>query len=180
MSNAASVMLWAARIHAKRGAPAHQLLDIKPTATVDEAQQAFHKIARMAHPDLHRNDLSADDLEILTAAYALVAGAYQTYRTQPQAAPAAQAGAREPTPPTGKPTARAPTAPPAPDSTAGIDPAEAMSAKALHYYRKAEVALKRGDHKAAILQIKLAIAADSTSGFLRTALAEAEAAKKNG
>lgn len=52
--------------------------------------------------------------------------------------------------------------------------AQAMSAKALLYYRKAELCLKRGDLRGAILQLKLACAADSTSGFLRTALAEVE------
>jgi hypothetical protein len=49
-----------------------------------------------------------------------------------------------------------------------------MSAKALLYYRKAESCLRRGDLKGAILQLKLACAADPTSGFLRTALAEVE------
>jgi hypothetical protein len=49
-----------------------------------------------------------------------------------------------------------------------------MSQKALVYYRKAEMALRRGDLKGAVLQIKLAIAADPASGFLRTALAEVE------
>ena len=49
-----------------------------------------------------------------------------------------------------------------------------MSSKALLYYRKAELCLKRGDLKGAILQLKLACAADPTSSFLRTALAEVE------
>ena len=49
-----------------------------------------------------------------------------------------------------------------------------MSPKALVYYRKAELCLKRGDLKGASLQIKLAIAADPASGFLRSALAEVE------
>ena len=52
--------------------------------------------------------------------------------------------------------------------------AQAMSAKALLYYRKAELCLKRGDLRGAVLQLKLACAADPTSGFLRTALAEVE------
>ncbi len=49
-----------------------------------------------------------------------------------------------------------------------------MSSKALLYYRKAELCLKRGDLRGAILQLKLACAADPTSSFLRTALAEVE------
>jgi hypothetical protein len=54
------------------------------------------------------------------------------------------------------------------------NPAQAMSSKALLYYRKAELCLKRGDLRGAILQLKLACAADPTSSFLRTALAEVE------
>jgi hypothetical protein len=48
----------------------------------------------------------------------------------------------------------------------------------LLYFRKAELALKRGDLKAAVLQLKLAIAAESSSSFLRNALAEVEAELK--
>ena len=49
-----------------------------------------------------------------------------------------------------------------------------MSSKALVYYRKAEIALRRGDLKGAILQLKLACATDPSSTFLRSALAEVE------
>jgi hypothetical protein len=55
-----------------------------------------------------------------------------------------------------------------------------MSSKALVYYRKAELSLKRGDLKGAVLQLKLAIAADPASGFLRTALAEVELEVRKG
>jgi len=155
------VMMWAQRVAAKRGAPAHELLEIRATATADDAQKAFHKIARVAHPDLHRASLSEQELEILTAAYALVAGAYQKFRSQP--APAV-------------PAARAPA--PVPVTRSGPAPAanasQSMSSKALLYYRKAELALKRGDLKGAVLQIKLAIAADPQSAFLRAALTEVE------
>ena len=71
-----------------------------------------------------------------------------------------------------------PTGAPAPVTPAGSAPtqnaAQSMSSKALLYYRKAELCLKRGDLKGAILQLKLACAADSSSQFLRTALAEVE------
>src|SRR6476661_5628206 len=82
MSSNASIMLWAQRICSKRGQPAHVLLEVKQGATIEEATQAFHKIARLAHPDLHRNSLSPEELEMLTLAYAIVAGAYQTFRSQ--------------------------------------------------------------------------------------------------
>ncbi len=175
-------MMWAQRICASRSAPPHQLLEIKREATQEDAQAAFHKIARIAHPDLHRNALSADELEMLTTAYAVVANAYQMFRQQPQggaapaepaphAAPAAHAAPR--------PVAPEPRAPRVPATPSASAPAAAgspqqMSPKALVYYRKAELALKRGDLRGAILQIKLAIATDPQSTFLRTALAEVE------
>jgi len=159
-----SIMMWAQRICARRTAPAHQLLEIREGATVEEAQQAFHKIARLAHPDLHRNSLAPEELEMLTAAYAIVAGAYQQYRTQTMQTTRLQP-IRPPSSPPVTPSG------PAPVSNA----AQSMSSKALLYYRKAELALKRGDLNGAVLQIKLAIAADPHSVFLRTALAEVQA-----
>ena len=50
-----------------------------------------------------------------------------------------------------------------------------MSSKALVYYRKAEMEPRRGDLKMAMLQLKLAIAADPQSALLRSALAEVQA-----
>ena len=168
MSTSASIMMWAQRICARRHAKPHELLEIRDGASLDEAQQAFHKIARIAHPDLHRNTLAPEELEMLTAAYSVVAGAYQTYRSQTSQTTRIQP-IREGRPPTTPPpiTPSGPT--PAPNA------AQAMSSKALLYYRKAELALKRGDLKGAILQIKLAIATDPQSAFLRTALLEVEA-----
>jgi hypothetical protein len=163
MSAKASIMMWAQRIAAKRGSAPHELLEINPNATLEVAQLAFHKIARIAHPDLHRATLSAEELELLNAAYAIVAGAYQSYRTP-------QTGGTQPLP--REPAhVRATRSGPAPGATA----AQTMSQRALLYYRKAELALKRGDLKAAVLQIKLAIAADPQSAFLRAALTEVEA-----
>jgi hypothetical protein len=50
-----------------------------------------------------------------------------------------------------------------------------MSPKALVYYRKGELALRRGDITSAMMQIKLAIASDPNSKFLRAALLEIQA-----
>ena len=61
-------MMWAQRIINTKHAPAHQLLGIAADADLDEAQEAFHKVARMAHPDLHRTGLTPDELEGLTSA----------------------------------------------------------------------------------------------------------------
>jgi hypothetical protein len=200
------------------------LLELPADANADDAQAAFHKIARTSHPDLHRNGLTPEELEMVTSAYASVAGAYQELRTRtmptarmkplgkpedftrpggsgptgrpvsaatpPGGTPTARATAMPSggsptaaraaaTPPGGSPTARPaarPTGAPAPAApiAPGTKPETAMSQKALLYYRKAELALKRGDLKGAILQLKLACATDPASQFLRSALAEVE------
>ena len=65
------------------------------------------------------------------------------------------------------------TAPvPRPQRDGPIDPASTMNARALAFYRRAEGAQRTGDKAAALLQIKMAIAADPKSTFLRAALAE--------
>jgi hypothetical protein len=174
------VLLWAQRVVARKGAEPHQLLDIQPGARLEVAQDAFHKIARMAHPDLHRNSLTVEELDLVTTAYARIAAAYQDLRNltlQTGRLPPLQA---DPPPP------RARTQPATP-TTRGMPPitrlpaessepaAPAMSSKALLYYRKAELCLRRGDLKGAVLQLKMAIACDPQSALLRTALAEVEA-----
>jgi hypothetical protein len=125
---------------ARQGAPPHRLLEIDAGTGAEAAQDAFHKIARMAHPDLHRHSLTAEELELVTTAYARVTAAYQELRD------ALRPGA-----------------------------SGAMSPKALPYYRKAERCLRRGELGGAVLQLKLAIASDPQSAFLRSALAEVEA-----
>ena len=165
MSSRTSVLLWAQRINGmKKTAQPHQLLDIDKAAGLDAAQDAFHKIARMAHPDLHRSGLDADELELVTSAYAAVANAYQTFRGQTTTTTKLKpvGGGEVPITPSG--------APPAPTGVAG-----AMSSRALVYYRKAELCLKRGDLRGAMLQLKMAIGTDPASTFLRTALHEVEA-----
>lgn len=154
MSVRSDVLLWAQRIVARRGAPPHQLLEIDAGAGLEAAQDAFHKIARIAHPDLHRSSLTEDELELVTTAYARVAAAYQDLRNVTMQ------------------TGRMPPLredPPRPGAPA------AMSPRALLHYRKAELCLRRGDLRDAVLQLKMAIASDPQSGFLRTALAEVEA-----
>jgi hypothetical protein len=172
------VLLWAHRVVGKREPQPHQLLDIKPDAGLEEAQAAFHRIAKLAHPDLHRA-LEPKELELVTAAYARCAAAYQDFRTQRM-----QGGKPKPvrdvgqSPPQARPPAAAPAPSPGPSPPKPADdkgPAGAMTSKALVYYRKAELALRRGDLRGAVMQLKLAIAADPLSGFLRSALAQVEA-----
>ena len=185
MSVRTDVLLWAQRVLAKGNAPAHQLLEVKVDATVDQVSDAFQKIARMAHPDLHRTGLSPEDLEQVTSAYSRVAGAYQEMRSQRMTTTRMK--------PITKPDdsssivsqrmsnqfkAQTPTAGVAladkPPPGAG-PAASSMNSKALIYYRKAELALRRGDLKGGVLQLKMAIAADPTSQVLRQALGEVEA-----
>ncbi len=172
------VLLWAQRVLAKAGAPAHELLEVRPHAPPDVVSEAFQRIARMAHPDLHRSNLEPAELELVTSAYSRVAGAYQELRSARQVAArkAAPPGKDEPTSIvaqrlSAQQKAQTP-AEPAGTPTGGAS--ASMNSKALIYYRKAEMALRRGDVRGGVLQIKMAIAADPGSTFLRTALGEME------
>lgn len=170
MSVRSDVLLWAQRIVARKGAQPHQLLEINADDRLEVAQEAFHKIARVAHPDLHRNSLTEEELELVTTAYARVAAAYQDLRNltmQTGRLPPLQA---DPPPPRPRTPLAGPIAQRLP-----LEPPGAMSSKALIYYRKAELCLRRGDLKGAVLQLKMAIACDPQSALLRTALAEVEA-----
>lgn len=257
MSARTDVLLWANRVLSRKAtAPAHEILEVKADATLDDLQAAFHKVAKLAHPDLHRG-LNPDELEKVTSAYSQVANAYQTLRaaklrgapTSPGSSPAiavpipagpggatkAPSGeiprakrpsdqtpavrlpggtlvrASKPTrsppldparakPPTQPPPQsytppphshpRPPTQPPPmgssptvvpPEGNAGapLNAAQQMSSKALIYYRKAELALRQGNLQAATLNLKMAIAADPHSTFLRSALNEVEQELKN-
>lgn len=177
MSARTDVLLWARRVVARQAAPAHQILEIPDGAGLPAAQEAFHKIARMAHPDLHRTGLTSEELELVTTAYGRAAAAYQeirsgrlTGRMRPITGLGSNPALVPPTSPalpSPRPASR--TAPPP------ASPAQAMTSRALLYYRKAELGLRRGDLTGAVLQLKLAIASDPASQFLRSALAEVEA-----
>jgi curved DNA-binding protein CbpA len=183
------VLLWAQRIVARKGAQPHQLLEISSDAGLEVAQDAFHKIARIAHPDLHRNSLTEEELELITTAYSRVAAAYQDLRNLTLQTGRLPPLREDPPPPRsrtspGQTTQRVPpvhagAAGSSPDAASPEalkhGPAGAMSSKALLHYRKAELCLRRGDLKGAVLQLKMAIACDPQSAFLRTALAEVEA-----
>jgi hypothetical protein len=194
LSARSDVLLWAHRTIARKGSAPHVLLEVDETATPDQVQEAFHKIARSSHPDLHRNTLTADELELVTRAYSAVACAYTVMRsvtTQARTAGPEPRGSepRMTTPPvvsrtaTATPPSGARTVQPPPldleldgaSAELPADPANAMSPKALPYYRKAETCLKRRDFRGAILQLKLAVNTDPSSAFLRTTLAEVEA-----
>jgi hypothetical protein len=175
MSARSDVLLWAQRVVGRKVASPYQILDIAPGSGLDVVQAAFHKIARMGHPDLHRAALTPEELELVTTAYARAAAAYQELRGQRPTTTRIPAipGGSDPAlvPPATTPGGGA-VVPSDPDV---IIPAQAMSSKALIYYRKAELCLRRGDLTSAVLQLKMAIASDPQSRFLRGALAEVQA-----
>jgi hypothetical protein len=176
MSARSDVLLWAQRVVGRKAASADQILDIPPGSRIDVIQAAFHKIARMGHPDLYRTALTAEELELVTTAYARAAAAYQELRSQRPTT------MRLPGGPGGSSPALVPAPGGAPcdevvvpSDPEVINPAQAMTSKALIYYRKAELCLRRGDLTSAVLQLKMAIASDPQSRFLRGALAEVQA-----
>jgi hypothetical protein len=241
------VLLWAKRVIGRANQTPYDLLEIPKGSSLEVAQAAFHKIAKLSHPDMHRTTLDAAEFESVTFAYATVAAAYQSLRNKSR-------GVQEPPPPTaidapshlvrtkrpshgpgvrlpgggvvGAHPPRSTTHPPdtkaagpaqrtsspaipmrpsspvlptrgsspaitgpggdgiapptSPPSQPLVDsptspPRGAMSSKALVYYRKAEFALKGGDLRGALLNLRLAIAADPSSPLLRNAIAEVEA-----
>ncbi len=158
--------MWAQRINGNKKLPPHQLLEIPANADMEAAQAAFHKIAKMAHPDLHRNGLTAEELELVTSAYATIANAYQSFRNQSMATARMKSVDKTP--------GASPPATPSGAAPIQAGPQSAMSSRALVYYRKAELCLKRGDMRGAMLQLKMAIGSDPSSTFLRAALLEIE------
>jgi hypothetical protein len=184
MSARTDVLLWARRVTARKTMPAHQVLELAVDASPQAAQEAFHKIARLAHPDLHRTTLAPDELELVTQAYSRAAAAYQEIRSTRPTSPMQPLRRPGSDPVLVPPTQVIPTSPPAhkavsvsddPLTRAPINPAHVMTAKALVHYRKAEMHLRRGEFPNAILQLKMAIASDPQSAFLRSALLKVEA-----
>ena len=135
-------------------------LEIPPTASQSAIQDAYHRIARTRHPDLFRRKLPGPELDRLVRMYARVTAAYAELRV-PEKCAAYLRSLR------GKP----PSTPP-PVAPGKLDPVREMNARALVAYRRAEGSLRTGDRTAAVLHVKMAIAADPTSKFLRAALAE--------
>jgi len=146
------------------------MLEVSADATLDVARNKFHDIARTSHPDLHRTTCTKDELELVTTAFALVAAAYQQFRSQTMSTTRMSPMARDKEKAETGPTDRLAEPPVGPQ----------MTSKAIPHFRKAEQALKRGEIAAGMLHMKMAIAADPASKFLRTALTEiqAELAKK--
>ena len=135
-----------------------ELLDVAPPGTDGEIQRAFHQKAAQLHPDLYRSmpALSPDDHERLETIYSRVAQAYVTLRDPEVRAQLSRSAPQRPG-----------SAPP---------PAHlaSLSAKAQSLYRRAEAALGTGDIASAVLNLRMALAAQPDSALLRSALAEAQ------
>lgn len=167
----AEVLAWLDQVEPRVDGRSHfEWLELAPTASSRAIQGAFHAIARSRHPDLFRAVLSGDDYDRLVRMYARVSAAYAALRT-----PAGAADYLRQRRDSGADDAPAPAAPapaPPPPAAPAIDPARAMNPRALGLYRRAERALAAGDRTTALLNIKLAIAADPSSALLRAALTE--------
>lgn len=157
-------------------------LELPPIASQSAIQDAFHAIARTRHPDLFASRIDARMMDRLVRMYARVTAAYAELR-DPQKCAAylreLRGGRATTVPPPAGPAAGAMTvaggAGAAPAGVAAVtstDPAHAMNPRALSFYRRAEGVLRTGDRAAALLQLRMAIAADPKSAFLRAALAE--------
>jgi DnaJ domain len=194
------VLIWARRWARRPEAAEHELLEVSAVATMDTVRSAYHKLARFAHPDLHRAMASAAELEEITESFARVSNAYSVLsarlrqQAQKQTAPPEPVASTRPgrAPATAvtervasftAPTTRMTSAPPpspgsvtrpasslGPSSSTG--PATGLSSKAMLHYRRAELCLRRGELVEARLHLKLALATEPRSAFLRKALEE--------
>jgi hypothetical protein len=206
MSDVADIMKWVLAIEAiPKGTP-HQLLRITDNASRVEIQAAFHIQAKQSHPDLFRNTLTPPQMERLTKAYARMAEAYAALAGRSRRRSTSSGLASSPAPVSlASPASvaalasvvaesnrhRAPTVNPPTQAlelprtitdrqtaSSPSGPAAQMNAKALPYFRRAELALKKGDLAAARFNLRLAVAADPTSVYLRGAVTEVESGGK--
>ena len=151
MSVRTDVLLWAQRVIATKGGTRAPDPRDRSRRRRRAAQEAFHKIARIAHPDLHRNGAQrrrarAGDERVCARCRRLPGAARPAGLDHPhEADPRAWIGAgdrddhgasrrrRSPNKAVAAPRGTAPALPPA------------MASKALVHYRKAELCLRRGD-----------------------------------
>ena len=192
------VLIWARRWARRPDAAEHEMLEVSAVATMDTVRSAYHKLARFAHPDLHRTTVSAAELEEITESFARVSNAYSVLSARLRQQAQKKVTPPEPSFPSHAPPrpARAPApavtervssaVPQSPASVArpasslgpssSTGPATGLSSKAMLHYRRAELCLRRGELVEARLHLKLALASDPTSTFLRKALEELDRA----
>jgi DnaJ-class molecular chaperone len=147
------------RVEPKLGELNHfELLEVPLDAADAAIQKAFHALAARLHPDRHRVKLSAADLERVVIVYGRVAEAYRVLRE-----PATRLAYRQ-TLAVGE----------APGGAAASLETPKMGPRAQRFFSRAQAALRTGDTKSALLNLKLALAAEPANGFLRVALEAAQ------
>jgi len=176
-----------------------ELLEIPPTASTQHVQRAFHAIAATRHPDVWRNHLDLADRERLIHVYSRVTAAYATLKNEeqrarvlrevrekrpsqpPQPTAVTDRGDRKTEPPPRAARTTIPTEPPSytpPPMAEGPVPTvhthATLGARALAFYRRAEASLRVGDSAGALLNLRMALAAEPTSAFLKQAIAETQ------
>ena len=139
-----------------------ELLDVDAISSEGIIQDAFHQMATRMHPDRHRKQLSPRDHERLTIVYARIAEAYRVLRdeelrTNYLVKIASNKGAEK-----------------KPAEASEDESLSMLGAKTQRLYRRAQTALRTGDRKSAVLNLRMALAKHPSSSFLKNALREAE------
>jgi DnaJ-class molecular chaperone len=138
-----------------------ELLDINSTAGDHEIREAFHQMASRLHPDLYRSGITERDHERLNIVYGRIAQAYMILRDPDERKKYVRTLARE------KPAVA--------EGQSDLASAVALlSPKAQRHYRRAEAALRTGNKASAVLSLRMALASDPKSSFLREQLANAQ------
>jgi curved DNA-binding protein CbpA len=140
-----------------------ELLDVGTDAGDDDVQRAFHGMAASLHPDRHRQGLTVGQRERLTIVYARIAEAYRVLRDAP-----GREAYRHAHPPAiaGEPAVAA--------ELGDEEHLARLHPKAQSLYRRAQAALRTGDRTSALLNLRMALAANPTSTWLRAALDRVE------
>ena len=155
-----------------------ELLELSPTDDEARIQDAYHAIATTRHPDRFRGKLAPADAELLMTVFGRISGAYALLRdpAQRQKLVPRRSGAlaaQRPTPPAG--TTTSPAGASATPSTGTPVAPRPIGPKAKSYVRRAEAALDAGDAASALLNLRMAVAAEPGSRELRQLLADTEA-----
>lgn len=169
------LLAWIARLEAlPRDASHYEVLGLRMQCATELVVDAFRAVAAWTHPDLHRADLSAAETERLLRAYSRVTAAYAALRDPELRRRYDRGRASRPptTPPASTPGTRPNSTSPPPGAGG---PSRPIAPRAVTYYRKAQAALANGDLGGAVLNLKMAVAADPASPVLRMALAQVEA-----
>lgn len=141
-----------------------ELLDIAPGAGDHEIQRAYHIVAARMHPDHHRAYLSPEQYERLNIVYGRITEAYRCLRNSRERQAYEEQLAEK--------AATAPDRPRARDAAVDL-----LSPKAQRLYRRAQAAIRTGDHASAELNLRMALRAAPDSALLKARLADLRAGK---